>query len=546
MPRWSSSDFIDRKGQFFVISVVIIALSLMSIMTLLRAYGEVGLTDIHAYREDGIFRSVKEGIQNTVLSSGCGYGYYGDQPRKGDLKDFIETAEKDVRRRGMYLNITLDEDGICDPYVDSTVDISLYSQRFEMSETFSLVLEPYFEIYITDHDDQVDVGDNVVVEYTVTNVGDEGDTQDIVFTVENDEGNEIYIEEETNIDLGSEEDYYGDFKWDTSGVDPGEYHLTVSSDDDYETVTASVGDQYTLTVNIEGEGVVEVDGEEVGEGDTKTYYEGTEVGLKAIDTDYWYFIEWTGDYEETEKEITITMDDNKDITAWFEEDFDGWWDQDWGSCRNIDVSDGIDGYQYKLTTDYAGDIDRDSIRIVDAACNEGGSRVSHWTQEWSDEGVLWFKGSGTETEYSLYYDNPDAIDISHGPSTFIAFEDSEIQSHGDHTTSGTLITFTDVSNAMDTHVHYEYCYRAQTTGRTASITTLFDGSSIDYNSFNGPQCPDRDEYASRTFTETSETIDDEIRFDFSNGDWRVQIRNIRVRKYTSPEPTATLSDTVYP
>jgi len=75
-----------------------------------------------------------------------------------------------------------------------------------------------------------------------------------------------------------------------------------------------------LTINKpEGEGTVEINGEEVNEWPYKEDHEhGSEVELKAIPEEGWYFEEWTGDYTGTEEEITVTMDEDKVITANFE------------------------------------------------------------------------------------------------------------------------------------------------------------------------------------------------------------------------------------
>jgi len=79
-----------------------------------------------------------------------------------------------------------------------------------------------------------------------------------------------------------------------------------------------VVEEYELTINIDGEGTVEVDEEEVQDGWREIFEEGTDVTLKAISAEGWRFEEWTGT-EETSEEITITMDQNKSITAHFEE-----------------------------------------------------------------------------------------------------------------------------------------------------------------------------------------------------------------------------------
>jgi len=79
---------------------------------------------------------------------------------------------------------------------------------------------------------------------------------------------------------------------------------------------------YNLTVNIDGNGTVEVDGEEVEDGWTGEFLEGANVSLEAIADEGWDFVNWTGDLPEDEegKQINITMDSDKTITAHFEEE----------------------------------------------------------------------------------------------------------------------------------------------------------------------------------------------------------------------------------
>lgn len=139
MPRWPGSD--SAKGQFFVISVVIIATSLIGLVGLIGSYGDMRLTDAHMHRGDDIFRNVKEGINETVENSGCNYGPDGpdgDQPRERDLNEFVETVEKDVREEGMYMDVKVDESTVCDSSNNLTINMSLYSQGLEMSETLYL------------------------------------------------------------------------------------------------------------------------------------------------------------------------------------------------------------------------------------------------------------------------------------------------------------------------------------------------------------------------------------------------------------------------
>ena len=77
-------------------------------------------------------------------------------------------------------------------------------------------------------------------------------------------------------------------------------------------------EEYVLTVNVEGEGTVDV------EPVLEEYEEGSWVNLKAIQEDGWEFDEWTGDVPEGEEdeEITLTMNEDKEVTAVFLQDDD--------------------------------------------------------------------------------------------------------------------------------------------------------------------------------------------------------------------------------
>ncbi len=82
-------------------------------------------------------------------------------------------------------------------------------------------------------------------------------------------------------------------------------------------------DEYSLTINIDGNGTVEVDGKEIEDGWTGRFEEGTNVTLEAIPVqdENWDFDVWTGNVpdDEERKQINITMDSNKTITANFGE-----------------------------------------------------------------------------------------------------------------------------------------------------------------------------------------------------------------------------------
>ena len=405
MLRWPGFEGWN-KGQFFVISVVIITTTLVGLVGLLGGYSEIRLTDVHSQRGEDIFNNVREELREIALESGCEHGPGDKHPRKRDLTEFIHVVESNVREEGMYLEVNLDEDELCDPPGGTTVNMSLYSQGLEVSEEFSLTPGAYFDLEITDYDDSVYEGQEVSVEYEVENTGDEAGEQDIDFEVRDDDNELVHSDSEEDVQLGSGESFGGEFTWDTEEGDQGNYQMTVSSEDDTDTVSVDVlsYEEYELTVNKVGEGTVEVDGEEFEDGETEDYLQGTELDVEAIDDVFgWQFDEWTGDVPDGEEgeEITVIMDEDREITAHFEEvdiyeleiDVDpeeggttdpepgvheyeegeevsiyadsdvGWEFEEWtGDCSGEDVFCSLDMYEDKSTT----------AHFVESECRELG------------------------------------------------------------------------------------------------------------------------------------------------------------------------------
>jgi len=138
------------------------------------------------------------------------------------------------------------------------------------------------------------------------------------WTEEFEEGEELTVEAIED----KEGWYFAEWIGDVPESEKEKSEITVEMNDDKE-ITASFQEyteHYDLTINIDGEGSVEIDGEEVEDGRTKTYEEGTEVELQAKPGEDRYFVNWTGDHESDEEEITVTMDEDKEITAHFEEE----------------------------------------------------------------------------------------------------------------------------------------------------------------------------------------------------------------------------------
>jgi len=90
----------------------------------------------------------------------------------------------------------------------------------------------------------------------------------------------------------------------------------IGANNNENTVTNAVynnEDEYELTINVEGEGSKDPE-----EG-THTYEAGEKVTVEASPEEGWYFVEWSGDIESTEEKYTFEMDEDKEITAVFEE-----------------------------------------------------------------------------------------------------------------------------------------------------------------------------------------------------------------------------------
>lgn len=246
-----------------------------------------------------------------------------------------------------------------------------------------------FEVSITDYDDEVEEGDTVTVEYEVDNTGDVDDTQEIVFYVDDDE------EATENVELEAGETYEGSFEWEAD--DEGDYDLEVASDDDSDSVTVTVEeegipwtflviigvavllaaillayflmkDKYELVVREpEGDGVIKVDGKRVTDYPyTKKFAGDKDVDIGARSTES-AFTEWTGEtqgiHDKNEKQTTVTMDSDYEISAKFA-----------GSKSRVDTGDigGTSGSVESADagTDEAGDDLDETLDEVDELLDE--------------------------------------------------------------------------------------------------------------------------------------------------------------------------------
>ncbi|MFO8109882.1 MAG: CARDB domain-containing protein [Thermoplasmata archaeon] len=108
-------------------------------------------------------------------------------------------------------------------------------------------------------------------------------------------------------------EYNTDYGWYVKAYD-GTYYVESST---WNFTTAEL---YTLTIEMEGDGIVVVDGDDVVSFPyEENFIEGSSVELEAIAGNRWEFLQWEGDHQSTEKEVSISMDDDKTVTAYFQE-----------------------------------------------------------------------------------------------------------------------------------------------------------------------------------------------------------------------------------
>ena len=100
---------------------------------------------------------------------------------------------------------------------------------------------------------------------------------------------------------------------DNEEINDGYPFLTWEHEEEDDEEDDDETDTYDLTITIKGEGSTDP------EKGTHTYDEGDEVTVEATPDDGWYFEGWTGSYIGDELEIELEMDEDKHVTANFEE-----------------------------------------------------------------------------------------------------------------------------------------------------------------------------------------------------------------------------------
>jgi len=124
---------------------------------------------------------------------------------------------------------------------------------------------------------------------------------------EYDEGTEVELMATPN-----EHWIFNGWQGDHSG---SENPATITMNSDKNITALFIEREYPLTIEIIGEGTVS---EEVIQAKTEDYPFGTVVQLTANPTEGWGFVGWEGDLDGNENPKTITIDEDKSVTAVFE------------------------------------------------------------------------------------------------------------------------------------------------------------------------------------------------------------------------------------
>ncbi|MFW5907771.1 MAG: InlB B-repeat-containing protein [Candidatus Natronoplasma sp.] len=312
--------------------------------------GEAGEQDIEFYI-DGTLVETEPGVN---LGPGDTYdGSFiwdttGEQPGSYDL--LVSSSDDDDQ-----VTVTILEEGIFSVNIgdydeevsegeEVTVSYTVTNTGNESTQTIEFTVDGTLEdsVEITlgageEHQGEFTWTAGAPADYTLA-VASEDDEDEVVVTVveqvvtfeltiDSTEGGEVIepgegtfeYEEGVNVNIEADaEEGYEFVEWtgDVGGVgDVTANATTVEMNDNY-TITAEFSEEgayYELTVNIEGEGDVDI------EPDQDQYEEGTEVTLTAVPDEGWRFVEWTGDADGESEETSVIMDEDKEITANFEE-----------------------------------------------------------------------------------------------------------------------------------------------------------------------------------------------------------------------------------
>jgi len=99
MPRSSRYS----KGQWFLISAIIVSGAFLAIAALFRGYYDIDTSTIAQFNEDYYFKNIKDQFNATVQDSNC-------TDMQENLDEFAYFAQKNMEERGylLFMNYTID------------------------------------------------------------------------------------------------------------------------------------------------------------------------------------------------------------------------------------------------------------------------------------------------------------------------------------------------------------------------------------------------------------------------------------------------------
>lgn len=115
MPRWPNFNIQSRKAQFFIISTVIVAISLASISSLFREYTRTDLSKTHGMNEGRVLRDVKGNVKE-VLDSNC-------PERRRNFRELEKMVEGEMLKRGISVQLE-NRTSLCTDPVNISIGIN--------------------------------------------------------------------------------------------------------------------------------------------------------------------------------------------------------------------------------------------------------------------------------------------------------------------------------------------------------------------------------------------------------------------------------------
>ncbi len=204
---------------------------------------------------------------------------------------------------------------------DKEYTFSIYQ---DITATANFLREAELVVDIIDTNSPVTEGDVLEVDVAVENLGDISDDDEV--RLRDFDGNIVDTEDVSVSGRSTETET---LVWDTDvgdgeRTDNIEVELVKHGDTDTEEVTIEFI-KYELDWTIEGGGRIRIDGEWHSDNSSEYFDRTTKLSPEASPDIGWVFDRWTGDYDgdPEEKEVEVYMDEDKEITAWFErDDFD--------------------------------------------------------------------------------------------------------------------------------------------------------------------------------------------------------------------------------